>query len=287
MACGIPIGNNRYGKDDADFMKIDKIVFLSMLFFLLFLFVLLIFSESEKEIGFVGRVLDGDTFELNNSKKVRLIGINSPERGEIYYDESRRKLKDLIEGKKVFMEKDKEEKDRYGRLLRYVYLEEEMVNLLMVENGYAIHYLFEPNTFYGNLFENAEKSAMESESGLWSFVSDDNCSVCLVLEEFNWNADGNDCKNPNGEWVSFRNRCDFDCNITGWTVSDSGRNEYKFEVFLLSPGSSFVLFSGEGNNTDKEIYWNRKGACPAVWNNDGDTLFLRDSLGYIAEVIGY
>lgn len=92
----------------------------------------------------VNRVIDGDTIEVKietDIQRVRLIGINTPEIGQPYAYEATEALKDLILFKKVRLEKDISETDKYGRLLRYVYVNtkgrEIFVNEEMVRNGYA------------------------------------------------------------------------------------------------------------------------------------------------------
>lgn len=91
----------------------------------------------------VTRVVDGDTFELIDGRKVRLICVNTPEKGESGYKNATEYLRLLVEGKEVSLEKDVSETDRYGRLLRYVYVESNdmdeqiFVNKEIVSKGYA------------------------------------------------------------------------------------------------------------------------------------------------------
>ncbi|MBS9767065.1 MAG: thermonuclease family protein [Flavobacteriaceae bacterium] len=91
----------------------------------------------------VVRVIDGDTFEILGGEKVRMIGINAPELSDVYGFEAKRYLKQLIDQKQVILKQDTKSKnrDRYQRLLRYVYLDEVDVNLKMIEDGFAFAYL--------------------------------------------------------------------------------------------------------------------------------------------------
>src|SRR3989304_8615709 len=77
----------------------------------------------------VTRVIDGDTFEISTGDEVRMLNINTPERGQYYYQEAKNALKILIENKTVELERDAEGTDRYGRLLRYVFVDDKFVNL--------------------------------------------------------------------------------------------------------------------------------------------------------------
>ena len=87
-------------------------------------FIVTIYMEDYKEVR-VTEVIDGDTIKVGY-KSVRLIGINAPETNEPCYEEAKEMLKELVEHKKVRMEKDVEDRDDYGRLLRYVYVDEQI-----------------------------------------------------------------------------------------------------------------------------------------------------------------
>ena len=82
-------------------------------------------------------IVDGDTIDLEGYGRIRFSGINTPETGECYYQEAKDKLTELILGKEVYVEKDKTDEGKYGRKLRYVYLDDLMINKYLVENGYA------------------------------------------------------------------------------------------------------------------------------------------------------
>ncbi len=103
----------------------------------------------------VTRVIDGDTIEIfldGKTEKVRLIGIDTPEKGKPYFNEATEKTKELCLGKEVRLEKDVSEKDRYDRLLRYVYVGDLFVNAELVKQGYASAYTYPPDVKYSELF---------------------------------------------------------------------------------------------------------------------------------------
>lgn len=128
-------------------------------------------------------VVDGDTIKVKlegeGVKTVRLIGIDTPETShpskpvQCFGKEATEQLKALLLNKTVVLEKDSSEVDRYGRQLRYVYLDGDFINEKMVREGYALESAFEPDTKYRDLFEEAEEYAMENKRGLWS---DDTCN---------------------------------------------------------------------------------------------------------------
>ena len=119
-------------------------------------------DESGREFVLVDRVVDGDTIELSDGRKVRYIGIDTPEtkdpRKEIqcFGEEASAYNQDLVEGKVVAIEADVVDKDRYDRLLRYVWLEDEMINKKLVAEGYAYASSYPPNVKYQAQFKLAQ-----------------------------------------------------------------------------------------------------------------------------------
>lgn len=125
------------------------------------------------EYAVVTRIIDGDTVELENGQKVRYIGINTPElhhpqKGvECFGLQSSEANKVLVEGKRVRLEKDVSETDRYGRLLRYVWLEDTLVNESLVKNGFAYASSYSPDIKNQDKFSDAEKTARAEKKGMW------------------------------------------------------------------------------------------------------------------------
>ncbi len=117
----------------------------------------------------VTRVIDGDTFETETGEKVRLIGINAPEISDIFGQEAKQYLSDLIENKNVDLRTDNisNDRDRYQRLLRYVFRDGVDINKKMVSDGYAFAYLkyhFSKSTDY----EQAQILSRGANKGIWS-----------------------------------------------------------------------------------------------------------------------
>ena len=127
----------------------------------------------QDESARVIRVIDGDTIEIEGGERVRYIGIDTPETVDprkivqCFGAEASRKNKEIVLGKIVRLEKDITDRDKYGRMLRYVWLGETLINKTLVEKGFAYSYSYPPNIKYQNLFVEAEKKARESGSGLW------------------------------------------------------------------------------------------------------------------------
>ena len=228
----------------------------------------------------VEKVVDGDTVILENGKRVRLLGINSPEKGQKFYEEAKTRLKKLVEGKKVILKEDFDDEDKYGRWLRYVYIGGELVNAKLVREGYATPYMLQ-NIKYKTEIQNAWHDCLDENLRICG--NEKKCdNTCIGISYINWDADGNDCKNLNGEYVVFKNFCNISCNLTKWKILDSDGNYFLFPEFELKPYSKLTIYTGDGKNTKNKLYWNNSGkGCNAVWNNDcdGDIVYLVNSLG--------
>ncbi|MFA7049653.1 MAG: thermonuclease family protein [Patescibacteria group bacterium] len=137
----------------------------------------------------VVEVVDGDTIKIDldgSIESIRLIGMDTPETVDprkpvqCFGEESSKKAKELLLNKKVRLEDDPTQYDKYGRLIKYVYLENgEMYNKKMIEDGYAHEYTYDIPYKYQSEFQEAEKYARENKLGLWS---DDTCSGNTVQE---------------------------------------------------------------------------------------------------------
>jgi len=125
-------------------------------------------------------VIDGDTVEVmlgdGAKEKVRYIGVDTPEtrhpkKGvECFGREAYDFNKALVLGKRVWLERDVEERDRYQRLLAYVWLDAEkqrMANAILVSEGYAQVSTYPPNVKYVELFLKLQREARENNKGLW------------------------------------------------------------------------------------------------------------------------
>lgn len=125
-------------------------------------------SDDNKTIKVI-RIIDGDTVELEGGDRVRYIGMDTPElsSNDCFSREATNKNKELVENKEVKLEKDVSEKDRYGRLLAYVYVGDTFVNLELVRQGFAKAYTYPPDVKYSSQFVEAEKYARDNKLGLW------------------------------------------------------------------------------------------------------------------------
>jgi endonuclease YncB( thermonuclease family) len=239
------------------------------------------------ELVTVVSITDGDTIEVEHDdgslSEVRLIGIDSPEQGECFSDVSARVLTTLAgPGARIGMTADVSETDRFGRLLRYLWLGAMSVNEESVRRGAAISRRYPPDTALAERFDAAQTAAKQQELGLWA---PDACGPAspgrLSIASIVFDPPGDDSLVLNEEWVQIRNDGPKLVDLTGWGIKDeSASNRYRFpESFTLGPGELATVHSGCGDDSGTDLFWCSAGA--AIWNNDGDTVFLLDPSGNI------
>ena len=129
----------------------------------------------QDEVAEVVGVIDGDTIDvrLNGEKvRVRYIGIDTPEpyrdgKPACYSHEATEVNKKMVEGKQVHLVADSEDKDKYGRLLRYVYVGDTFINRTLVQEGFAKILTIQPNTTHKNELAEFQSKAKEEGKGMW------------------------------------------------------------------------------------------------------------------------
>lgn len=140
----------------------------NLLFLIFFIFPSVVFSQEKAKVL---KVYDGDTIKVILNKKiekVRLIGIDCPERDEKGFWQALNFTKRLVLHKKVIVYYDQEKRDKYGRLLAYVFLENGIfVNEEILKEGHGKFILIPPNDKYKERLKNAEKTARISKKGIW------------------------------------------------------------------------------------------------------------------------
>jgi micrococcal nuclease len=123
------------------------------------------------QLAHMVRVIDGDTFEVENGERVRLGDIDAPELGECGGDMASDELTELLTGKKLLLKKDVEDKDNFGRSVRFVNIlnttgDNIFVNRYLVENGYA-KYANSKNNTYSKEIIKSESNAQARNAGIW------------------------------------------------------------------------------------------------------------------------
>lgn len=237
----------------------------------------------------VVRIADGDTFDVRidgRTEAVRIIGVNAPERGECLADQAGRWLRDRIDGRAVTLVSDQSDRDRFGRLLRYVEVDGADVGEGLVEAGLAVARRYPPDTARADRLDAAQTRAERAGAGMWA---PDACgpaaggSSALRITAIRFDADGNDNDNLNDEWVQISNQGSTAVPMTGWQLKDeSASHRFGFPAaFSLGAGATVTVRTGCGSDTVTDLYWCNSGS--AVWNNSGDTAFLLDPSGNVVD----
>jgi len=189
----------------------------------------------------VDRIIDGDTIESNKTS-IRLLGINTPERGELYYEEAKEFLENEILNKTVNLKYGKERYDKYDRTLAYVFFNNQNINLKLVENGLANYYFYDGKDEYSNALEKAWEDCIDKNINLCE-KSVDKCAGCIDIKDS----------------TTLKNNCSFECDISNWGIKGEGRKKFVF--------SDEILKSQEETSFELEL------------TESGDTIFLRDDEG--------
>lgn len=240
---------------------------------------------SDADIATVISLTDGDTLDVTlvdgTTDAVRLIGINSPETGECWSNESTLALAAVAPvGSQIGLTTDVSDRDQFDRLLRYLWVGGLHVNEELVRKGAAISRRYPPDTAMAQRFESSQIEAQSNSLGLWA---PDACGPAadadLRIVDLVADTQGDDNQNLNEELVKIRNMGANLVDMTGWGIKDeSSSNRYTFPIgFSLAPGEVVTVYSGCGDNFGTDLFWCSVGS--AIWNNDGDTVFLTDPAG--------
>ncbi len=122
----------------------------------------------------VTRIIDGDTFVVEGNITVRMIGIDTPElrpknadTSECFSIEATDRTRGLLENTVVTLKRDVSNTDKYGRILRYVFIDDIFINALLVEEGYALARAYRPDTSRQKVLADAQRRAQQNMRGLW------------------------------------------------------------------------------------------------------------------------
>jgi micrococcal nuclease len=241
-------------------------------------------------------VVDGDTIVVERSgreARVRIIGINTPESGECLADAAADRLEALVADQTLRLVRDTSDTDQFGRLLRYVETADGTdVGAALVADGLAIARRYEPDTARATTYERLQADARATGIGLWAPDSCGRPSVApgAISITVNANPPGDDTDDLTGEWVEFTNDSGAAIDLDGFTVADeSASNRYEFDDVDLASGATVRLVTGCGTDTGTDgtavVHWCTGGS--AVWNNGGDTVFLRDRTGNLVASLTY
>lgn len=137
-------------------------------------------SHTHLKIRTVVSVTDGDTVRLDDGERVRLLGIDTPERGENLYSQAGDSLRAMVLNRKVGLEFDRTRRDPYKRLLCYLWIGDTLVNEQMVASGFARLYIWPPDTLHFARLLAAQTKARRAHLGLWASAQLPDESVYVI-----------------------------------------------------------------------------------------------------------
>jgi micrococcal nuclease len=226
------------------------------------------FMADSKEC-FVSRIVDGDTI-IACDESTRMLGINTPEKGEKYSDDARKFLEQTIINKTVKLVFSGDRKDLYNRTLAYVFYKDQNINQKIIENGFANFYFPTKRDSYYEQFKTAWTNCV-LENKNFCKKSVDSCGDCILIKELNYKD----------EEIILENICSFQCNLNEWKMKDEGRKIFTFKNFILNSNEEIkIIVAKEEINQEGVLNWIRKDY---VLTDSGDTIFLRDENGDLVD----
>lgn len=226
----------------------------------------------------VVEILDGDTFDLGNGERVRIIGINTPEKGRPFSDEATDALSEMIMGKEVTLVNDSknDDVDTNGRLLRHVYVDGTSVNYEMIRMGMAFWYPYSSGTDMDESYQEAQEAAANDHTGLWT-----ESQYNITIDYIEYDPDGSEV---DGEYLIITNHDNYNINMEGWYLQDeAARTAYKFN-YTLETNTSVIIYTGSGEDNQTTLFW---GWYQGIWNNGGDMAILQDENGLMVDYYRY
>jgi len=188
------------------------------------------------------KIIDGDTLTLEDQTKLRLLGINTPEKNQPYYQEAKQFLTDLVQNKTIQIESHGP--DKYQRTLAHISLNNQNINAAILTNGLATLYYYDKDSHYDEL-KQAEEFARTNNLGLWKKSPN---SHCIQITQF---------KTDEPELLALQNTCSHKINLS---YKDDATHIYKATI---NPNSQYAKTFSH------------------IWNTDGDSIYIYDEKGLI------
>ncbi len=229
----------------------------------------------------VTQVLDGDTVDIGD-ERIRLKGINAPEKGECGSDAATKKLAELVAGG---VRVDRRGTGDRGRTLGYLYSADgTAVHVALTRPGLVLAYPYGQHDDQADAIAQAEEAARAESLGLFS---PEGCgpklevAALVSISELVQNPPGDDLAEGAGEYVAISGPPG--TSLAGWLLKDtSAGNRYPFPKGTVLPeGGVLRIYTACGEAAPDRLFWCRKGA--GVWNNGGDTAFLLDPSGNLVD----
>lgn len=233
--------------------KYKSIIFSLILTLIIFfnIFFIKTISNPPFEEVHVLRAIDGDTLELSDGRKIRLVNVNSPEKSFSYSGLSFNFLNNFSNSNILIQVTGI---DKYSRYLAKAYnLNGEYINLKLVANGFASKFLVDEKELED--FSIAERNAVDFSKGIWNKSEYYGCIITEI--------------NPYSEKIIIENICSY-LSLNGAYIKDESR-----KIFIIPNNiileNKFQIHSGYGKNNRTDLYWRSEAN---IWNDDRDTLYF-------------
>jgi len=213
-------------------------------------------TSSGADVRTVSKVLSGNTFLLSDGTTEMIDGINVPDEGQKYYEESVRYAENLI------LDKNSIYVTNYPSTYTYS----------MIAAGYAT--ISDVGAIYYRQWSEAEDQAKKDSVGIWATSTgwED-----LSIERFLYSS-----SDPAEEYIQLKNRRAGETNLEGWIIRDSGGASFDIPVDMIGGNERITIYMGKGEDAESTFYM---GLETDTFNNEGGTIFIQDNDGF--DIIRY
>lgn len=231
-------------------------------------------------------VVDGDTVILEDGRRVRYLGTNTPERGEQLYQQAGDLNRSLVMGKTVRLEfEGDKDSDAYGRLLAYVYVGDRMANALLISEGMAHAFFIGPEGRHNAMLLRLQAEARQRGLGMWAGngrTKELKITSVHPAEPAIPAAQGT-------PYVRIANLSDRAMQLAGYVLSDGKKHRFVLPDVLVEPGYTVIVSGSTGKDAKDErgqmvVHW---PAQDSVWKPEGGTAHLSDPAGKTIDTFPY
>lgn len=239
------------------------------------------------EVARVADVVDGDTVILEDGRRVRYLGTNTPERGEQLYQQAKDLNRSLVKGKAVRLEFEGDrDSDAYNRLLAYVYAGDQMIGARMIQEGMAHALFIGPEGRHNAMLLRLQAEAKQRGAGIWAGSG-------RAKELKITSVHPADTTSPAGRgyysYVRIASLGDKAVQLAGYILSDGKKHRFVFPGVLVEPGYTVIVSGRTVTNAKDErgqsvVQWPDQDS---VWKPEGGTAYLSDPAGKVIDTFPY
>ena len=236
------------------------------------------------EFARVRQVYDGDTILLEDGRRVRYLGINTPEYREPYNLKAKRLNESLVLGREVRLEIDQGRADGYNRVLAYVYVGDQMVNARLIQEGLAHAFFIGPSRKHNALLLRLQEEAKQRKLGIWSARArprDLKITSIHVADPAR--------PEPYAPYVRIANLGNGPIRLGGYVLSNEAGQRFLFPDVSVEPGYTVIVAStggpdGVDSTGQMVVHWPTQGS---MWDSREDTAFLMDPTDALVDMFHY